>query len=200
MPFSRLSAHRCFNQAATFGKTFLDLYNPADFVQMTHTLRVLNAARFFEIGIPLTYEQYVLFIIRCQDSYSNPGARRYQAHPPSHLIARLTSRAQHLLSLRISTFLHLSPAPVLKHWAQAKIAAAKGAEDDDEICRTIVDKLRDQDDVSCADVAQTAWATGQSVLATKVGRIVKWAGSWADGDLYSYWTMSLGRRSRCRSC
>ena len=44
-------------QAATFGKTFLDLYNPNDFVQMAQTLRVLNAARFYEIGIPLTYDQ-----------------------------------------------------------------------------------------------------------------------------------------------
>ena len=62
----------------------------------------------------------------------------------------------------------MSPAPVLKHWAQAKIASAKGAEDDDEICRVIVEKLKDQVDVSCADVAQTAWTTGQTILATKV--------------------------------
>ncbi|KAL8276676.1 hypothetical protein RQP46_010944 [Phenoliferia psychrophenolica] len=137
-------------RAATFGKTFLDLYNPSDFVQMTHTLRVLNAARFYEIGMPLTYEQY-------------------QAHPPSHLLSRLTSRSQHLLALRISSFLHISPAPVLKHWAQAKIALAKdGTDTDEQVCRAIVDKLKDQDDVSCADVAQTAWTTGQTGLATKL--------------------------------
>lgn len=46
-------------QAATFGKTFLDLYNPTDFVQMSQALRVLNAARYYEIGIPLTYDQCV---------------------------------------------------------------------------------------------------------------------------------------------
>ncbi|KAM0749316.1 vacuolar protein sorting-associated protein 16 [Meredithblackwellia eburnea MCA 4105] len=137
-------------KAASFGKTFLDLYNPSDFVQMTHTLRVLNAARYYEIGIPLTFDQY-------------------QAHPPSHLIARLTSRSQHLLSLRISNYLRISPAPVLKHWAQAKISSSKGGpESEEDICKIIVDKLRDQDDVSCADVAQTAWSTGQSALATKL--------------------------------
>ncbi|KAI5475070.1 hypothetical protein MNV49_001946 [Pseudohyphozyma bogoriensis] len=134
-------------KAASFGKTFLDLYNPSEFMQMTQSLRVLNAARYYEIGIPLTYDQY-------------------QAHPPSHLISRLTSRSQHLLSLRISSFLRLSPAPVLKHWAQAKIAD-KG-EDDDEICRVVVEKLRDQLDVSCADVALTAWTTGRVGLATKL--------------------------------
>lgn len=96
---------------------------------------------------------------------------RYLAHPPSHLISRLTSRSQHLLSLRISEFLNLSPAPVLKHWAQAKIESVRGesgAEADDEICRTIVAKLKEQRDVSCADVALTAWDRGKSALATKV--------------------------------
>lgn len=44
-------------RAASFGKTFLELYNPVEFVQMTQTLRVLNAARHFEVGIPLTYDQ-----------------------------------------------------------------------------------------------------------------------------------------------
>lgn len=36
------------------------------------------------------------------------------------------------------------------------------------MCSAIVEKLKGQTDVSCADVAQTAWATGQTVLATKL--------------------------------
>jgi vacuolar protein sorting-associated protein 16 len=44
-------------QAAKFGRGFLDLYNPTDFVNMGQTLKVLNAVRFYEIGIPLTYSQ-----------------------------------------------------------------------------------------------------------------------------------------------
>lgn len=54
------SAHFCrsYNiQAASFGKTFLDLYNPVDFVAMSQTLRVLNAVRYYEIGMPITYDQ-----------------------------------------------------------------------------------------------------------------------------------------------
>lgn len=46
-----------FIQAATFGRAFLDLYNPTDLVNMAQTLRVLNAVRDFEIGIPLTFQQ-----------------------------------------------------------------------------------------------------------------------------------------------
>ncbi|KAG5349258.1 hypothetical protein C0989_004972, partial [Termitomyces sp. Mn162] len=41
--------------AAKFGRGFLDLCNPTDYVNMGQTLKVLNAVRFYEIGIPLTY-------------------------------------------------------------------------------------------------------------------------------------------------
>lgn len=44
-------------KAAQFGSAFLDLYNPNDFVNMGQTLKVLNAVRFHEIGIPITYDQ-----------------------------------------------------------------------------------------------------------------------------------------------
>jgi hypothetical protein len=44
-------------QAAQFGRAFLDLYNPLDFVTMAKTLKVLNAVRFHEVGIPITYDQ-----------------------------------------------------------------------------------------------------------------------------------------------
>lgn len=44
-------------KAAGFGKTFLDGYNPDEFVAMGRTLRVLNAVRFYEVGIPITHDQ-----------------------------------------------------------------------------------------------------------------------------------------------
>ena len=93
---------------------------------------------------------------------------RYTSQPPTQLIARLTARSQYLLALRISSFLLLSPAPVLQHWAQAKIVAAQGTEEEDMACRLIVAKLKDQSDVSCADVAVTAYSEGKASLATKL--------------------------------
>ena len=48
---------RSHTQAAKFGRAFLDLYDPTDFVQMGQALKVLNAVRFYEIGIPLSYAQ-----------------------------------------------------------------------------------------------------------------------------------------------
>lgn len=44
-------------KTAMFGRAFLDLYNPTDLVHMAQTLKVLNAVRSYEVGIPLTYQQ-----------------------------------------------------------------------------------------------------------------------------------------------
>ncbi|SCV74365.1 BQ2448_6797 [Microbotryum intermedium] len=139
-------------KAASYGKGYLDLYNPSEFVAMTKTLRVLNAVRGFEVGIPMTYDQY-------------------QTHPPSHLISRLTSRSLHLLALRISSYLSLSPAPVLKHWAQAQISSSPTSltpSEESQLVSLIVSKVSDQSDISSADVANTAWQLGRSSMATKL--------------------------------
>ncbi|TFK38119.1 Vps16, N-terminal region-domain-containing protein [Crucibulum laeve] len=147
--------------AAKFGRGFLDFHNPTDFVNMGQTLKVLNAVRFYEIGIPLTCPQYI---------YASP----------THLITRLTSRNLHLLALRISSFLSLKPDVVLKHWACAKIlrskpsvaGTGKDAEltGDDEVCKLIVNKFEQLGgvDVSYADIARKAWEVGRGGLATKL--------------------------------
>ncbi|KAF8633488.1 hypothetical protein AX15_001412 [Amanita polypyramis BW_CC] len=147
--------------AAKFGRGYLDLFNPTDFVNMGQTLKVLNAVRFYEIGLPLTYAQYI---------YTSP----------SHLIARLTSRNLHLLALRISNYLSMKPDVVLKHWATAKILKSKpttagGGQDaelgnDMEVCRVIVEKFQQLGgaDVSYAEIAKQAWVAGRTGLATKL--------------------------------
>ncbi|KAF8524325.1 vacuolar protein sorting-associated protein 16 [Hysterangium stoloniferum] len=147
--------------AAKFGRSFLDLYNPVDFVAMGQALKVLNAVRFYTVGIPITYIQYT-----------------HQS--PSHLISRLTARALHLLALRVSTHLGLKPDAVLKHWACAKIARSKvptassGASasesGDNEICKLIVEKFNSlgRGDVSYADIAKRAWDVGRAGLATQL--------------------------------
>lgn len=90
------------------------------------------------------------------------------------MIARLTARNHHLLSLRLSSYINLRPDPVLKHWARAKIARARplgagaGAAADDEICEAIVSKFEKQPAVSYGEIASTAWKAGRVRLATKV--------------------------------
>ncbi|TFK21145.1 vacuolar protein sorting 16 isoform 1 [Coprinopsis marcescibilis] len=148
--------------AAKFGRGFLDFHNPTDFVNMGHTLKVLNAVRFYEVAIPLTYTQY---------NYASP----------SHLINRLISRNMHLLALRISSFLGLKPDAVLKHWACSKItrskpAAAAGlgkdaeAAADEQVCNAIVEKFQQLrgGDCSYAEIAKKAWEVGRGGLATRL--------------------------------
>lgn len=53
-------------KAAKFGRSFLDLYNPIDFVNMGQTLKILNAIRYYEIGIPMTHAQCVTTSIHHQ--------------------------------------------------------------------------------------------------------------------------------------
>ena len=52
------SAACLFSQAASFGKCFIDKFPPESFVRMCQDLRVLNAVRDYQIGIPLTFTQY----------------------------------------------------------------------------------------------------------------------------------------------
>ncbi|KAI0325164.1 vacuolar protein sorting-associated protein 16 [Cubamyces sp. BRFM 1775] len=147
--------------AAKFGRSFLDLYDPTDFVHVGQALKVLNAVRFYEIGIPLSYAQYTQL-------------------SPTHLISRLLARDLHLLALRISSYLSLPPDAVLKHWACAKILRSKPSasgsgknaelDGDDALCRVIVEKFEQLGGrgVSYADIAKRAWEVGRTALATKL--------------------------------
>ncbi|ODN84868.1 hypothetical protein L202_00723 [Cryptococcus amylolentus CBS 6039] len=145
-------------RAAQFGRAFIDLYNPSDFVEMAQTLKVLNAVRYYQVGIPITYEQYT-------------------SASPTFLISHLVSRNLHLLALRISQHLHLRPDAVLKHWAIAKITHAssqsidpseRGIADDHNICSAIVSKFQKEGkrSVSYAEIAKKAWEAGRTRLAT----------------------------------
>ncbi|KAH9823393.1 Vps16, N-terminal region-domain-containing protein [Melampsora americana] len=143
-------------RTASFGKSFLDVYNPEGFVKMAKTLRVLNAVRHYEIGIPLTYEQYM-------------------AHHPSHLIYRLTARAHYLLALRITEFLGLSPAPVLKQWARSLMMnthlnyeAQVSKNQQTSLCEKIVKKLKGKKGIGASDIAEIAWNLGKNQLSIQL--------------------------------
>ena len=144
---------------------------------MTQTLKVLNAVREFEIGIPITYEQYVFSILQP----GNEVKSRYIAISPSSLVQHLLTRNLHLLALRISQFLALRPDPVLVHWATAKISRSRGIEaaDDEEICAAIVNKFEKEGEksVSYASIAKKAWEAGRTKLATMVGHSLEPTGN-----------------------
>ncbi|CAG8453383.1 779_t:CDS:10 [Ambispora leptoticha] len=134
-------------KAASFGKAFLESYNADRFVNMCQTLRILNAVRYYEIGIPITFTQY-------------------DRLTPDVLIDRLINRHHHLLALRICEYLKMRSDRVLIHWACAKIKKSK--DDEETICRMIVDQLANKPGLSYAEIAKTAHEVGQPKLATKL--------------------------------
>ncbi|KAL2271497.1 hypothetical protein VTJ83DRAFT_868 [Remersonia thermophila] len=134
-------------KAASFGKSVLDIYNSDDFVDMCETLRVLNAVRFYEVGLPLSYEQYLRL-------------------SPSGLITRLLHRHEYLLALRIASYLRLPTDKIYVHWACSKVRL--GSEDDDTICRKIVEKLSGKPGISFEAIARAAYDEGRGRLATEL--------------------------------
>lgn len=134
-------------KAASFGKSVLDIYNSDDFVDMCENLRVLNAARYYEVGIPISYDQY-------------------QRLGPEGLITRLLNRHEYLLALRIAGYLRLPTDKIYVHWASAKVRA--GTEDDETACRLIVDKLSGKPGISFESIARAAYDEGRGRLATEL--------------------------------
>ncbi|KAK5119098.1 hypothetical protein LTR62_000309 [Meristemomyces frigidus] len=134
-------------KAASFGKSVLDLYNSDDFVDMTEALRVLNAVRFYEIGLPLSYEQYIRLT-------------------PEKLVQRLVNRQEYLLALKVSEYLNLAVDRIFVHWARQKVRSSSTNED--SICDEIVRKLNGKRGISFEEVARAAYDEGRGKLATEL--------------------------------
>ncbi|KAI9827821.1 MAG: hypothetical protein M1832_004310 [Thelocarpon impressellum] len=134
-------------KAASFGKSVLDLYNSDDFVDMCETLRVLNAVRFYEIGLPVSYDQFVRLT-------------------PEKLVRRLVNRQEYLLALRVSEYLRLPTDGIYVHWASQKVRVS--TDDEDAICRTIVAKLDGKRGISFEEIAKAAYDEGRGRLATEL--------------------------------
>ncbi|RKF53189.1 putative vacuolar protein sorting-associated protein 16-like protein [Golovinomyces cichoracearum] len=134
-------------KAASFGKSVLDIYNSDDFVDICETLRVLNAVRFYEIGLPISYEQFLRLT-------------------PEKLIKRLINRHEYLLALRIATYLRLPTDLIYVHWASEKIRI--GSEDDDTIHSLIFKKLSGKRGISFTEISRAAYDEGRGRLATEL--------------------------------
>ncbi|KAI9763294.1 MAG: hypothetical protein M1840_000776 [Geoglossum simile] len=134
-------------KAASFGKSVLDLYNSDDFVEMCETLRVLNATRFYEIGLPISYDQFIRLT-------------------PEKLVQRLVNRHEYLLALRISEYLRLPTDRIYIHWACQKVRVS--VDDEETICRLIVQKLTGKRGISFEEIARAAHDEGRGRLATQL--------------------------------
>mmetsp|Transcript_39765 Transcript_39765/g.100212 ORF Transcript_39765/g.100212 Transcript_39765/m.100212 type:complete len:824 (-) Transcript_39765:9-2480(-) len=131
-------------KAASFGKCFLDSFPPDVFVDTCRAIRVVNAVRAPSVGLPLTYPQYQTLSCRV-------------------LVDRLAMRRHHLLAFRICTYMSLKPDQVLINWARAKVLSK---DDDDRVCKLVVEKLQQVPGISYAEIASTAFNSNKLRLAT----------------------------------
>ncbi|CCG84590.1 protein of unknown function [Taphrina deformans PYCC 5710] len=134
-------------KSATFGKGFLELYNSDEFVDTCESLRIMNAVKFHEVGIPLTMDQYIRIT-------------------PEGLVDRLLQRKHHYLASRICEYLGISSDHVYVHWACLKLQNSD--EEATTTCEAIVSKLGSKKQISYEKIARTAFADGRLDLSMQL--------------------------------
>ncbi|XP_023326390.1 vacuolar protein sorting-associated protein 16 homolog [Eurytemora carolleeae] len=138
-------------RAAKFGNSFIQGFAGDTFHQQCQTLKLLNAVRYYKIGIPLTSTQL--------SSLSR-----------SVLVDRIINRRLFPLALEICDYLKLSPSEgknrVLGHWACYKVETSTA--DEAETARQVSSKLGLNADISYSDVAGRAAEVGKKRLAVQL--------------------------------
>ncbi|XP_050381114.1 protein VACUOLELESS1 [Argentina anserina] len=140
-----LSRQKTLLRAASYGQAFCSNFQRDHIQEICKTLRVLNAVRHPDVGMPLTIQQYKLLT-------------------PSVLIARLINSYKHLLALRISEYLGMNQEMVIMHWTCSKITASL-AIPDATLLEILLDKLKLCKGISYAAVAAHADKNGRRKLA-----------------------------------
>ncbi|KAJ3259192.1 hypothetical protein HK103_002839 [Boothiomyces macroporosus] len=134
-------------KAASFGKAFLDYYPSARLVDMNRSLRILNAIRHPDVGIPLTISQY-------------------QELTAEGLVSTLINRRLFSIAKSVCDYLEIPSDRVLISWACYKVKSS--IEDEESVSRIIFDKLSERKNISYAEVAKEAYRSGRTKLATKL--------------------------------
>ncbi|KAK2721626.1 hypothetical protein QYM36_003806 [Artemia franciscana] len=145
-------------KAAQIGKGFIEGHDPEKFVLMARTLRVLNAVRNEQIGIPITIDQV---------NYSSIAV----------LLERLVSRRQFQLALEAAKFMELSKTDVisqiLTHWVCYKMKEV--GQDPEVVAREIAEKVRDLQGISPGDIAAKAMLLNKKEVHAKVSSMQVYA-------------------------
>lgn len=135
-------------RAAHFGKGFIKGHNPDDYMRTCRIVRALNAMRRDDIGIPLTFHQFLHLT-------------------PTVVLDRLVYRKHYGLAIEIAKHLNLSESRILEHWAYHKIMYEKN---DNEIIQKIAEKFRDPTmlGISFCTIAKKAEEVGKTKLAIQL--------------------------------
>ena len=138
-------------RSALFGRYFDDYANAGPYVKMCQLIRVLNAIRSKQIGIPLTYVQYEGLTV-------------------SVMINRLIARRHFALAIEICKYLNITSEDglikILSNWALYKVE--QNDKSDNEIAEMIKLKLGDTPGISYAVIARCAITAGRPSLAIRL--------------------------------
>lgn len=131
--------------AAYFGKSFIHKYNTDEYIQKSRFIRVLNALRQENIGIPITYIQF-------------------NHLKPDVVLDRLVFRKHYGLATQIAKHLKLSESGILRHWAFYKVI---NDTNDREIVTKVAEKLLNplEQGVRYHEIAKKAIDCGRNDLA-----------------------------------
>ncbi|KAJ6237379.1 vacuolar protein sorting vps16 [Anaeramoeba flamelloides] len=140
-------------KAASLGKAYDHQYEYPKFAEMCRDLRILNAVRDFEVGIPITYNQFMRFGIE-------------------PLILRLVNYLHHFLAFKICKYSKIRPETVLEDWACSMIIY-KSITEQNRLEKVILGKLDTHRKeggivVSYANIARVAFERGHKELAKKL--------------------------------
>ncbi|KAG4068339.1 hypothetical protein HA402_007859 [Bradysia odoriphaga] len=132
-------------RAAYFGKAFIPSHNPDEYIRICRILRVLNAIRDSQIGIPLTIKQF-------------------HHLKPNVILDRLVFRKHYGLAIHIAKHLKLPESRILEHWAFHKVIHDKN---DREVANKIALKFRNPEveGISFCNIAKKAEEVGKRELA-----------------------------------
>lgn len=135
-------------RAAHFGKGFIKGHSPDEYIRISRIIRVLNAVRTEDIGIPLTINQFTHLT-------------------PTVVLDRLVFRKHYGLAIEIAKHLNLSESRILEHWAYHKIMYETS---DSVIIQKIADKFIDPSarNISFCTIAKKAEEVGKTKLAIQL--------------------------------
>jgi hypothetical protein len=140
-----LENQRRLLRAASYGALFAKGARADQFVDTARKIRILNAVRSPEVGMPLTFVQYE----RLGDET---------------VVSRLVNRHHHLLALRVCESLRMDPGRVLVHWACTKVRLSD-EDDDRKLGAAISRKLQSHRGIPYTEIASAAVEAGRPQLA-----------------------------------
>ncbi|KAJ3427634.1 vacuolar protein sorting vps16 [Anaeramoeba flamelloides] len=133
-------------ESVNLGKNYSNTFNNEKFLQVCKNLRVLNALRKSEYGIPLTYKQLEELEIDL-------------------IIERLINRKLFFLANEICQYLGIVKERILLKWACEKL---KSNEESKRKIESIRNKIGKNNSISYATIATFAWQTNQKKLALQL--------------------------------